>query len=60
MPNSGIGTLLEKVEPTEALELFVDDKFAEKASLLKPERSSGLKSKEDDDGAKVALVDPTG
>lgn len=36
----------------------MDDKFAEKASLLKP--SSGLKSKEDDDGAKVALVDPTG
>lgn len=55
-----MGTLLENVEPTEALVLFVDDRFAEKASLLKLERCSGLKSMEDDDGAKVALVDPTG
>lgn len=32
----------------------------ESASLLKPERCSGLKSDDEEDGARVAIVDPTG
>jgi len=50
----------ENIEPTEALELFIEDIWVEKVSLPNPEIRSGLKSDDEDDGAKVACVDPTG
>lgn len=58
-PDWGRGTLLENIEPTEELELFVEDTCDGNPSLLEPERILGLRSDEDDDGAKVTYVDPT-
>lgn len=55
-----MGPLFENVKLTEALELLIEDICDDKASLLNPDRSSGLKSDEEDDGARVAVVAPTG
>lgn len=49
---------LEKVEPTEPAAVLKEvDILVDK---LDPDKSSGLKSDDDDDGAKVAIEDPTG
>lgn len=56
----GILPLFENVEPTEPVELLIEDIRLENASLLDPDKSSGLKSDDDDDGAKVPIEDPTG
>lgn len=47
-------------EPTDALEAPTEDILLEKASLLDPDKSSGLKSEDEDDGAKVPIDVPTG
>lgn len=57
----GMGVLLEKVEPTEPAAVLKEvDILVDKTSLLDPDKSSGLKSDDEDDGAKVAIEDPTG
>lgn len=38
----------------------MDDIWVEKASWLDPEVRFGLKSEDEDDGAKVPIEDPTG
>ena len=53
--------LLEKIEPTESLEVFIEEGIlVARASLWDPEISSGLSSDEEDDGAKVPIEEPTG
>lgn len=52
--------VFENVEPTEPVELLIEDIRLENASLLDPDKSSGLKSDDDEDGAKVPIDDPTG
>ena len=52
---------MEKTEPTDSLDALTDDDIVAGAgSLLDPERSSGRNSEDEDDGAKVPIVDPTG
>lgn len=52
---------LEKVEPTEPVAVLKEvDILLDNTSLLDPDKSSGLKSDDEDDGAKVAIEDPTG
>lgn len=55
------GPLCEYIEPTEAPVLLIDDIWGDGESPLYPAITSGLKSDDDDDdGAKVAILDPTG
>lgn len=60
------GTLSEKMEPTELLDMIIEeveeeeDILVDRASLLDPEISSCLKSDDEDDGARVPFIDPTG
>lgn len=56
----GVIPVFENVEPTEPVELLIEDIRLENASLLDPDKSSGLKSDDDEDGAKVPMDDPTG
>ena len=52
---------MERIEPTEPLEELVEeDILVDRVSLLDPEMSSGLKSDDEDDGARVPFEDPTG
>lgn len=55
--------LSEKIEPIELLDLVIEEEediLADMSSFLEPELSSCLKSDEEDDGARVPAVDPTG
>lgn len=52
--------LFEKLEPTEPLDMLMEDILVERPSLFDAERSSGLNSDEEDDGAKVPIEVPTG
>lgn len=60
------GTLSEKMEPTELLDMIIEEEeeeediLVDRASLLDPEISSCLKSDDEDDGARVPFIDPTG
>ena len=55
------GPPFENVEPTDPLELLIDeDILAEVESLVDPRVSSGRKSEDEDDGASVPTDDPTG
>ena len=52
---------MERIEPTEPLEELVEeDILVDSVSLLDPEMRSGLKSDDEDDGARVPFEDPTG
>lgn len=53
--DSESGMLWDRLEPPEPLGILV-----ERPSLLDAEISSGLNSDEEDDGANVAIEDPTG
>lgn len=52
--------MFENTEPTDPLELLKEDICDDSVFLLSPESSSGLRSDDEDDGARVAIVDPTG
>lgn len=56
--------LSEKIKPIELLDLVIEEEeediLAAMSSFLEPEISSCLKSDEEDDGARVPAVDPTG
>lgn len=57
----GTDSLFEKVEPTEALDVLIDEDIrVETESVLDPDMSSGRKSEDEDDGARVPIDDPTG
>ena len=57
----GTGPLLEKIEPTDPLDvLIVEDIRVVAESLLDPEISSGRKSEDEDEGARVPIEAPTG
>lgn len=57
----GTGPLFERIEPTDPLDMLTDEDIrVETESLLDPEISSGRKSEDADDGARVPIEDPTG
>lgn len=55
------GPTVDKVRPTDAVDVLVDDDILDEAdSMLDPEASSGRNSDDEDDGARVAMEEPTG
>lgn len=57
----GTRPLFERIEPTDPLDVLTDEDIrVETESLLDPEISSGRKSEDEDDGARVPIEDPTG
>lgn len=59
-PEWEAGPPFENIEPTEPLEVFMEDTWVENPSLPDPAFTSGRKSEDEDDGAKVPTADPTG
>lgn len=56
-----VGPLFEKVEPTDPLDVLIDEGILDETeSLLDPEISSGRNSEDEDDGASIPIEDPTG
>lgn len=50
---------VEKVEPTNPVDVFGDEVLFETDSLLDPEVGSGRNSDDEEDGAGVAIDEPT-
>jgi len=51
---------VDKVKPTDPVDVLIEDILDETDSLLTPAPSSGRDSDEEDDGARVPIEEPTG
>lgn len=55
-----MGPTLDKVKPTDPVDVLIEDILDETDSLLTPPPSSGRNSEDEDDGARVPIEEPTG
>ena len=55
-----MGPTLDKVMPTDPVDVLIEDILDATDSLLDPAPSSGRNSDDEDDGARVPIEEPTG
>lgn len=60
VPEWEMGPTLDKVKPTDPVDVLIEDILDETDSLLTPPPSSGRNSEDEDDGARVPIEEPTG